>query len=739
MVNQSKNYTIAVTQSPIFGESYQNNRGRNLNWAGFGKSITVQGYTIENPLTYWSDGISSPEEASCIDRKLPIEKTGTDSQTLPYYPQYSDLTPGQRGKYLSWLSRGRNDNLDEIGYAFIYFYGLERRGIIEKEETEKLLEEVRRLLVRYPNSISFNYLLNNFIAYIVGSRLNEMEEPAIFKYFPSLDNLERSSTNVILSWYWEKNKPISWELGYSLSKYSRDSPKSNVMKKNPEILKRLFKERFQTHFPQGIPIDPDYTQFQMDYRPASSSLLSYYGYSKETNQIGTLTLSIPQLSSDYFKTLYKIWAECLEELKPLTNKLEKTGGTVTREVYSLIPSELKVGMIHPDMELWQQYLSSKTPVNGLNIAKISELAGFLGIEERNSLTATQSRMISTTAEENGFVIVPDPTISGNSYKWNDAVAIIPIGDKEKPVSENFQRAALIFEMAHGIAASDENVSPEEEDLLYQFFTERFALNPSEINCLKGLQLVLEIQPPSLSTIGKRLSKHLDPEQKIALANFLGEIVLIDNKFVKEEQKAIKTVFKALEIDPAVSDELIKKFLVGHIPDEPITVLKSGRTRKGEAIPPPAITPEFSMSKEKLKQTMDDTRAVQDILASVFEQELEEIVVDIEPEVKIPESPVSTYTKPNGFNLPFPSETIPTLDTKYLSMLYDIMKSNEMSQDDFTNLARKHNLMPRAAFDDINSWADEELGDFLLEESESRILINYKKRSIVGEWSGLWEN
>ena len=60
------------------------------------------------------------------------------------------------------------------------------------------------------------------------------------------------------------------------------------------------------------------------------------------------------------------------------------------------------------------------------------------------------------------------------------------------------------------------------------------------------------------------------------------------------------------------------------------------------------------------------------------------------------------------------------------MLYDIMKSNEMSQDDFTNLARKHNLMPRAAFDDINSWADEELGDFLLEESESRILINYKK-------------
>ena len=55
-----------------------------------------------------------------------------------------------------------------------------------------------------------------------------------------------------------------------------------------------------------------------------------------------------------------------------------------------------------------------------------------------------------------------------------------------------------------------------------------------------------------------------------------------------------------------------------------------------------------------------------------------------------------------------------------------MKSDGLSQDDFTGLARKHNLMPRAAFDDINSWADEELGDFLLEESESRIVINYKR-------------
>jgi hypothetical protein len=55
-----------------------------------------------------------------------------------------------------------------------------------------------------------------------------------------------------------------------------------------------------------------------------------------------------------------------------------------------------------------------------------------------------------------------------------------------------------------------------------------------------------------------------------------------------------------------------------------------------------------------------------------------------------------------------------------------MKAEQLNQDDFTGLARKHNLMPRAAFDDINAWADEELGDFLLEENESRIVINYQR-------------
>jgi uncharacterized tellurite resistance protein B-like protein len=696
-----------------------------MNWVGSGQFISVQGFTIQNPLTYWSN--NNFPEASCITAGLKAEKHVQNVlPALPYWPQYSSLTPAQRGKYLTWMSRGRNDDLDEIGYAFIFFYGLERRAIIDKTDHEIILSEVRRLLSRYPISGSFNSYLNHFTAYVVGSRLADIKNTDIRKFFPEFDNLDEYPTKIVLSWHWSNNLPVPWDLCYSLSKNSAGFQRTNITRKAPELLKQLFRKKFLDQFPEGIPFSSEYDQFQLNYRPASPSLLHYVGYSGKSGLIEPLVVPIPSLNSPHYEKLKKIWDNCIEELKPAMNRLNKSDGTITRDVYSVLPDTLKSEISHPEQDLWRNFLSAKQQSDGSIVLPISDIAHQIGIDKRDVLTTSQCKTVTSTVRDFGWFLVPDQTISGSSYKWNDTVAIIPLGDKEKPVSENFQSTALIFEIAYGIAASDENLSDTEKNYLHKFVSEKFSLNIFEIECLKGLQKVLQTQPPALSKIGKRLSKYLNPEQKLALANFLGNIVLLDNKFTKEEQKSLRTVFKALEIDPAVSDELIKKLLVGHIPEEPITVLKAGKSRKGETIPPQAITPEFSINKEKLKQTLEDTRAVQNILASVFEQEEEEIVIDLEPEVKIPKSPVNAETRPDEFDLPFPPETIPSLDSKYLSMLHEIMKSNEVSQDDFTSLARKYNLMPRAAFDDINDWASEKLGDFLLEESESCIVINYKR-------------
>ena len=119
-----------------------------MTWVGNGESIQIQEFTIHNPLTYWSN--KKNPDASCINVTLKIEmpKKGTLS-SLPYWPQYNALTPVQRWKYLSWLSQERNTDHDEIGYAFIFFYGLERRAIIERNDVGLILDEVNRILSRY--------------------------------------------------------------------------------------------------------------------------------------------------------------------------------------------------------------------------------------------------------------------------------------------------------------------------------------------------------------------------------------------------------------------------------------------------------------------------------------------------------------------------------------------------------------------------------------------------------------
>jgi uncharacterized tellurite resistance protein B-like protein len=697
-----------------------------LTWAGTGQQITVQGHTIKNPMTYWSDDTSS-DEASCINRSLIVgDPNDEDISPLPYWPRYSVLTPAQKGKYLSWMSSGRNDTLDEIGYAFIFFYGLERRIIIDKKDIENILEETRRLLSRYPTSNSFNSYLNNFIAFNVASKIQEMDDSKIQKFFPALDELDITSTMTVLAWYTANAKKIPWELAYSIARIQK-TVKSNIPKKYPDTFKQLFEKKFFIYFPEGLSPVPATYQYTLDYRHASPSLNRYSRFSDGSKLIKPVVLNIPDISIEPFKSVLSFWTESIDEFKPASNRLNNTNGKITREVYSVLPDALKDRIKHPDLESWQRLVSSKVPIKDTIIIHISELAALLGMGQRQNLTALQSSIITSTAHDVGFVLVPDHTISGSPYKWNDSIAIIPTSDKTIQISENFQRIALIFEMAYAVAASDERVSEDEENFLKKFISGRSSLNSFEIECLKALQKVLEIEPPALSKIGKRLSKRLDQDQKAKIANFLIDIVLLDGKFTKDEQKSLKSVFKALEIDPLISDELFKKALVGYATEEPTTVVKAKKSRKGEAIPRPVAPPAFKIDEEKLRRRIIETQEVHEILGTVFEQEHdEETRIERESAAKVPETVCENVVLANNLNLPFPTDSLVSLNVKYLTILNDLMMSKEMSKDNFTILVRKHNLMPQAVFDDINTWADDVFEDYLLEDHEDRIIINFRK-------------
>lgn len=63
-------------------------------------------------------------EPSLIATSLPVDFSTGIVEKLPFYPIYKEMTPLQRGKYLTWLTN--IDNPIEIGYVFLFYYGLER-------------------------------------------------------------------------------------------------------------------------------------------------------------------------------------------------------------------------------------------------------------------------------------------------------------------------------------------------------------------------------------------------------------------------------------------------------------------------------------------------------------------------------------------------------------------------------------------------------------------------------------
>lgn len=92
------------------------------------------------------------DDPSTIFLKLAIKKsTRPDSiEPLGYYPSYATLRPEQRWVYLTWL-QDITEEVD-IGYVFIYYYGLERQLLTGK--FDRAFNEILKLR-RYHRNKSF--------------------------------------------------------------------------------------------------------------------------------------------------------------------------------------------------------------------------------------------------------------------------------------------------------------------------------------------------------------------------------------------------------------------------------------------------------------------------------------------------------------------------------------------------------------------------------------------------------
>lgn len=703
--NRNKNsvYQIKITSNYSSDrESYSSNSNygsrttNELIWVGE-EDLTIDSYVIKNAMTYYNNSQYRVETPACIPNKLSIGREVYEEKgTLGYWPSYSEITPNQRANYLNWMQKGRRTELNDVGYIFIFFYGLEYRLLIQKKDKEIILKETRRLLDLYGHlSGSLTGYFGNFIFFnTIKDNINNLSLDTI-KSFETIASLEKYNA-VKLAWFYLKNIPLTAEEAISVVKDNNESnSKSIVVKRIPELLEKLFIHKYNQKYPEGMLLKVAKRDFDFNYHSASSGL--YNEYIKMPNVLGI---------NSQFSYCVKIWNESIEELKKASTVFYKGNSIDSMAVYSELPEQLKEIRQHPLTKEVSNLIESAENMEIYKIIGISDMAKILEMDNSvDKLTLNQSKEISILCKDFGYLVEPDANITNKVYKVDDKIALFKVNGPESLSSYNIY--SLILELGVAVANADGNIDKKEIDHIMNLLEDNFALSSHEKIRINALKNVLVRQTPSINGLGKRLKSSLDENKIKTVAEFVVGISAIDGNIDKTEIKAMKTLFKAMELETNFLEELITKFQPSR--NMPIEIISKSRNEDlGETIPSLIEVPEnIQLDHDKIQAILFNTKEIAGILNEIFEEE----------EVEKP------IEKPAVAGLPLINVKFDGLDSRYHELLNEILGKKEWEFKHFEELAKKYNQMPAGTLDVINEWADDMLGDFLIIDEGQNLIVN----------------
>lgn len=147
---------------------------------GFGLQITI---SISEQ---WGIGINNevPDDPSTIYSILPAvdPKNKESVPKLSYFPSYSEMQPEQRGLYLRWLYDVTVPI--DIGYVFVYYYGLERHLVYG--DFDAAFDEIRLLRQHHDNGSFQSYSASALVhSCLLRKRIDKLQElyASGFDYF----------------------------------------------------------------------------------------------------------------------------------------------------------------------------------------------------------------------------------------------------------------------------------------------------------------------------------------------------------------------------------------------------------------------------------------------------------------------------------------------------------------------------------------------------------------------------
>ena len=332
-------------------------------WHPPGTSASIADTTVTDGMIYVgkASGSYSQYDGCVIDPNLPLGVAAA-AEPLGYWPSYQNISQNCRKRYLEWLGDGKRAADIDIGYVFLYFYGLERRLIIEAPpatEVEALSQELQRLRSLYSSNRSFNGYSARLLEAVTFLRDAKSHNSEIF--VPDLvvaAGEMRPALKLAIAREVVSGRALGFELAVAALIGMRDFCASHrqVLDHAREPFLKVLRARFVASFPSGFVMrNRKDSQLAVTYRGATSGL--YVDLAAKAGLSG-----LPDPETLTWTKLLTLAEAVANELAPLA-KLLAYYPTRANSLAALVncPVELR-DSIAVDARRWIDGLTSPAPV-----------------------------------------------------------------------------------------------------------------------------------------------------------------------------------------------------------------------------------------------------------------------------------------------------------------------------------------------------------------------------------------
>lgn len=669
----------------------------------------VGGYAIRGGFIYVGRGLpdekSGKPDPALIHPGLPVDPRAPDyaGARMGYWPSYSAIAPSSRAAYLHWLADGRQAPGAYIGYVFLYFYGLERRLVVDAQwsavaraERAALVGEVRRLLGIYGTNGSFRGYAESLLSYMSlasgGQRYlspppgkqEGWELP--FELRVGLGQLAADAEPVPAAWAlaWLRLHPRAW----------LRTPATRC----PDEFNEIFTRRYTERFGGGMMLERGGPVLHASYRPASMGIA-----------IRDLPADrqIPDVddAESAFQKLRELAEGVCVELDGYSRYLGRHPDAAgSAAAWALLPPGLErpvSAATHALVNWARQNLGDSATVT---VAAADLVARWSAASGGNGAGKADAELLARVLERFGIGIDPDVRFEGPSLAAQAHVVLFHrAAEITNTPSTQYMAAATLVELGAAVALADGQLANVERQLIDQWVLTRPGLGDDECRRLRAHLIRALEDPPTPAALRKHVGL-LPRALQLEAGEMLIALARSDGSIDRAEVSRINRLFDALGLDrPQLNSQ----------PDRPghadLTRLRTaGDPERGHTIPRPRSDPpgggSLVLDPELISTRLAESQRAADLLAGIFTGE-------------------DTSTFPSLGTLPGPDApqdegaAVAGLDASHLAFLTRLADRPTWRRSELGNIAAKLGLLPDGALAIVNEAAFDATGELVCEGTD----------------------